>query len=50
MVVHEFMMKFKEKSSPKKFLPQNPVRKGYKILILFEMSGYAWKFKVYTRR
>ena len=31
MVVHEFMMKFKEKSSLKPCLPQNPVKKGYSL-------------------
>jgi len=45
--VHELMMKFKEKSSPKQCLPQNPVKKGYKVL--FDKSEYARKFEVYTR-
>jgi len=47
MVVHELMIKFKEKSSPKQCLPQNPVKKDYKVLI--DKLGYAWKFEVYTR-
>jgi len=45
--VHELMMKFKEKSSPKQCLPQNPVKKGYKVL--FDTSEYARKFEVFTR-
>jgi len=40
-------MKFKGKSSPKQCLPQNPVKKGYKVL--FDKSEYVWKFEVYTR-
>jgi hypothetical protein len=41
MVVHKFMMK--------QYLPQKQVKKGYKVLMLFDKSGYAWEFEVYTR-
>jgi hypothetical protein len=43
MVVHEFMTKFKGRSSLKEYMPQKQVKKGYKVLMMFDKAGYlSW--------
>ena len=42
------MIKFKGRSSLKQFLPNKPIKSGYKVWMLADKSGYCVKFDLYT--
>lgn len=42
------MVKFKGRSSLKQFMKDKPIKRGYKIWMLCDKSGYNLKFQVYT--
>lgn len=46
--VDESMIKFKGRSSLKQYMPKKPIKRGYKVWMLCEKSGYVYKFSVYT--
>lgn len=48
IAVDESMVKFKGRSSLKQYMPKKPVKRGYKIWMLADQSGYAWNFQIYT--
>ena len=48
MAVDESMIKFKGRSSLKQFMPKKPIKRGYKVWVLADKSGYASKFEIYT--
>ena len=48
MAVDESMIKFKGRSSLKQFMPKKPVKRGFKVWVLADKCGYAWKFGIYT--
>ena len=48
IAIDEAMVKFKERSSLKQYLPKKPVRRGFKIWMRADYdSGYVSKFEVY---
>ncbi|XP_046666851.1 piggyBac transposable element-derived protein 4-like [Homalodisca vitripennis] len=48
MAVDESMIKFKGRSSLKQYLPKKPIKRGYKLWMLADKSGYIVEFEVYT--
>lgn len=48
VAIDESMIKFKGRSSLKQYLPKKPTKRGYKVWILADKSGYCWKFEIYT--
>ncbi|XP_025191896.1 piggyBac transposable element-derived protein 4-like [Melanaphis sacchari] len=48
VAVDEAMVKFKGRSSLKQYMIDKPVKRGYKVWILSDSSGYNLKFEVYT--
>lgn len=48
MSVDESMIKFKGRSSLKQYMPKKPIKRGYKVWVLADKSGYAYKFDIYT--
>lgn len=50
VAVDESMIKFKGRNSMKQYLPMKPVKRGYKVWMLADKSGYCLKFDVYTGR
>ncbi|XP_047103494.1 piggyBac transposable element-derived protein 4-like [Schistocerca piceifrons] len=48
MAVDESMIKFKGRSTIKQYLPKKPIKRGYKVWVLADKSGYAWKVDIYT--
>lgn len=48
VAVDESMIKFKGRNSVKQYLPMKPVKRGYKVSMMADKSGYCLKFDVYT--
>ncbi|XP_022906716.2 piggyBac transposable element-derived protein 3-like [Onthophagus taurus] len=48
MAVDESMIKFKGRSCLKQYMPKKPIKRGYKVWVLCDKSGYALKFEIYT--
>lgn len=48
VAVDESMIRFKGRSSLKQYMPKKPIKRGFKVWILADESGYAWKFDIYT--
>ena len=46
--VDESMIKFKGRSSLKQYMPQKPIKRGYKCWVRADDSGYVCEFQVYT--
>lgn len=46
--IDESMIRFKGRSCLKQFMPLKPVKRGYKVWIRADESGYACQFQVYT--
>lgn len=42
------MVKFKGCSSIKQYIPQKPIKRGYKIWSRAEQSGFLYQFNIYT--
>lgn len=48
MAVDESMIKFKGRSSLRQYLPNKPIKRGYKVWVLADKTGYMLKFEIYT--
>lgn len=48
IAVDESMIKFKGRSSLKQYLPKKPIKRGYKVWVLADETGYCWNFDIYT--
>lgn len=48
IAIGESMVKFKGRSSLKQYLPKKPVKRGYKLWVLADQSGYMWRFQIYV--
>ncbi|XP_060863344.1 piggyBac transposable element-derived protein 4-like [Metopolophium dirhodum] len=48
VAVDEAMVKFKGRSTLKQYMKDKPVKRGYKVWMLCDSSGYNLKFEVYT--
>lgn len=46
--VDESMIKFKGRSSIKQYMPMKPTKRGYKLWVRADLSGYMCEFQVYT--
>ena len=46
--VDESMVKFKGRSSLKQYMPKKPIKRGYKIWMRCDQSGFACQFQIYT--
>ena len=46
--VDESMIRFKGRSSLKQYMPNKPVKRGYKVWIRSDKSGYVCQFQIYT--
>lgn len=44
----ESMIKFKGRSSLKQYMPKKPIKRGYKMWMLADKSGYCLRFDLYT--
>ncbi|XP_050293720.1 uncharacterized protein LOC126734226 [Anthonomus grandis grandis] len=45
--VDESMIKFKGRSMIKQYMPAKPVKRGYKVWMIADSTGYCWDFKKY---
>lgn len=48
LAVDESMIKFKGRSSLKQYMPKKPIKRGYKLWVLADKSGYVVEFEIYT--
>lgn len=48
VAVDESMIRFKGRSSLKQYMPKKPIKRGFKVWILADQTGYAWAFDIYT--
>lgn len=48
LAVDESMIKFKGRSCLKQYMPKKPIKRGYKVWVLADKSGYCYKFQIYT--
>ncbi|CAI6352713.1 unnamed protein product [Macrosiphum euphorbiae] len=48
LTIYESMVKFKGRSTIKQYMPQKPIKRGYKIWMLNDKTKYTSKFQVYT--
>lgn len=48
IAIDESMIKFKGRSSLKQYMPKKPVKRGYKVWMLADETGYCWNFEIYT--
>lgn len=46
--IDESMVKFKGRSTMKQYMPKKPIKRGYKIWMRCDMTGYACQFEIYT--
>ena len=46
--IDESMIRFKGKNSIKQYLPKKPIKRGYKVWVRAEKSGYVCEFQIYT--
>lgn len=46
--VDESMIRFKGRSSLKQYMPKKPIKRGYKVWMRCDGSGYACKFEIYS--
>lgn len=48
IAVDESMIKFTGRSSLKQYMPKKPIKRGYKVWVLADQTGYCWDFDIYT--
>ncbi|XP_030751377.1 piggyBac transposable element-derived protein 4-like [Sitophilus oryzae] len=48
VAVDESMIKFKGRISIKQYMPKKPIKRGYKVWMLADSSGYFLNFEIYT--
>lgn len=46
--IDESMIAFKGRSSLKQYMPQKPIKRGYKVWVRADAYGYICKFQIYT--
>ena len=46
--IDESMVKFKGRSTMKHYMPQKPIKRGYKVWVRSAMNGYVCEFQIYT--
>ncbi|KAJ8958695.1 hypothetical protein NQ318_016422 [Aromia moschata] len=46
--IDESMIRFKGRSTLKQFMPLKPIKRGYKVWIRADESGYACQFQIYS--
>lgn len=46
--VDESMIRFKGRSSLKQYMPQKPIKRGYKVWVRADVNGYICEFQIYT--
>lgn len=46
--VDESMIRFKGRSSIRQYMPMKPIKRGYKVWIRADSSGYVCQFQIYT--
>ncbi|GBM01711.1 PiggyBac transposable element-derived protein 4 [Araneus ventricosus] len=46
--IDESMVKFKGRSSLKQYMPKKPIKRGYKIWMRCDQSGFVCQFEIYT--
>jgi hypothetical protein len=44
------MIRFKGRNSIKQYMPMKPIKRGYKVFIRADQSGYICEFQIYTRK
>lgn len=47
VAIDESMIKFKGRSSLKQYMPKKPIKRGYKLWVLADKTGYCLKFDIY---
>lgn len=48
IAVDESMIKYKGRSTIKQYMPKKPIKRGYKVWMLADQTGYCYKFEIYT--
>lgn len=48
LAIDESMIKFKGRSFLKQYMPKKPIKRGYKVWMLCDKSGYCLKFEIYS--
>ncbi|XP_018364713.1 PREDICTED: piggyBac transposable element-derived protein 3-like [Trachymyrmex cornetzi] len=46
--IDESMVKFKGRNTMKQYMPQKPIKRGYKVWVRSDMNGYVCEFQMYT--
>lgn len=46
--IDESMIRFKGRSSIKQYMPKKPIKRGYKVWMRCDETGYACQFQIYT--
>ncbi|GFY55831.1 piggyBac transposable element-derived protein 4 [Trichonephila inaurata madagascariensis] len=46
--IDESIIKFKGRSSLKQYMPKKPIKRGYKVWMRCDSSGFACEFQIYT--
>lgn len=46
--IDESMIKFKGRSSLKQYIPNKPIKRGYKVWVRADQSGFICEFQIYT--
>lgn len=46
--IDESMIKFKGRSSIRQYMPMKPTKRGYKVWVRADQSGYMCQFQIYT--
>lgn len=48
--IDESMIRFKGRSSLRQYMPMKPIKRGYKVWVRADQSGYVLQFQIYTGR
>lgn len=48
LAIDESMIKFKGRSAIKQYLPKKTIKRGYKVWMMADKSGYCYRFELYT--
>ncbi|KAJ8957320.1 hypothetical protein NQ314_006569 [Rhamnusium bicolor] len=48
VAIDESMIRFKGRSSLKQCMPKKPIKRGFKVWVLADETGYAWRFDIST--
>lgn len=50
VAIDEAMIKFKGRSTLKQYMPKKPIKRGYKVWLICDETGYCFDFEIYTGR